>query len=77
MFTIDHFKEAFSPSSSSFELVFAVVLHVATVLSAGAYSCLVQLIRRNVLVKIQLVPGVTLSAVLQNCTGQKKKTNNS
>ena len=51
MFTIDHFKEALSPSSS-FELVFVVALHGATVLSAGAYSCLVQLIRRNVLVKI-------------------------
>ena len=71
-FTIDHFKEALSPSSSSFELVFVVAMHGATMLSAGAYSFLVQLIRRSVLVKIRVVPGVTLSAVRQTAPDRKQ-----
>ena len=40
--------------------------------SAGAYSFLVQLIRRNVLVKIRVVPGVTLSAVPQTAQDRKQ-----
>ena len=40
--------------------------------SAGAYSFLVQLIRRNVLVKIRVVPGITLSAVPQTAQDRKQ-----